>query len=39
LIVARRTDQPARHRAARLQELLGMLGLEDELQERFFVPA
>ncbi|MDP1527179.1 MAG: SAM-dependent methyltransferase [Rhodocyclaceae bacterium] len=39
LIVARRTPQPARHRAARLQELLGMLGLEEELRERFFVPA
>ncbi len=38
LIVARRTNQPARHRAARLQELLGMLGLEEELRERFFVP-
>jgi len=39
LIVARRSGQPARHRAARLQELLGMLGLEAELRERFFVPA
>ncbi|GAB1393218.1 SAM-dependent methyltransferase [Rhodocyclaceae bacterium] len=38
LIVARRTNQPARHRAARLHELLGMLGLEAELRERFFVP-
>jgi hypothetical protein len=37
LIIARRTDQPARHRAARLQELLGMLGLE-ELRGRFFTP-
>jgi hypothetical protein len=38
LIIARRTDQPARHRAARLHELLKMLGLE-ELRERFFTPA
>jgi hypothetical protein len=38
LIVARRTVQPARHRAERLKELLGMLGLEEELRERFFVP-
>lgn len=38
LIVARRTGQPARHRAARLRELLGMLGLEEELRERFLVP-
>jgi len=37
LIIARRTDQPARHRAARLQELLNLLGLE-ELRERFFMP-
>ncbi len=37
LIIARRTDQPARHRAVRLQELLGLLGLE-ELRERFFTP-
>jgi len=37
LIIARRTDQPARHRALRLQELLGLLGLE-ELRERFFTP-
>jgi hypothetical protein len=37
LIIARRTEQPARHRAARLQELLVMLGLE-ELRERFFTP-
>jgi hypothetical protein len=37
LIIARRTDQPARHRAARLQELLNLLGLE-ELRERFFTP-
>ncbi|MEW6164331.1 MAG: SAM-dependent methyltransferase [Pseudomonadota bacterium] len=39
LIVARRTGQPQRHRAARLRELLGMLGLEEELRERFFLPA
>jgi hypothetical protein len=38
LIVARRTGQPQRHRAARLRELLGMLGLEEELRERFFLP-
>lgn len=38
LIVARRTNQPARHRAARLQELLMMLGLAEELRERFFLP-
>lgn len=38
LIVARRTGQPAHHRAARLRELLGMLGLEEELRERFFTP-
>jgi hypothetical protein len=38
LIEARRTHQPARHRAARLRELLGMLGLEEELRERFFLP-
>jgi hypothetical protein len=38
LIVARRIDQPARHRAARLKELLEMLGLAEELRERFFVP-
>lgn len=38
LIVARRTNQPARHRAARLQELLRMLGLAEELRERFFLP-
>ena len=38
LIVARRTGQPQRHRAARLQELLRLLGLEEELRERFFVP-
>jgi len=37
LIIARRTDQPARHRAVRLHELLGLLGLE-ELRERFFTP-
>jgi len=37
LIVARRTRQPARHRAVRLQELLGMLGLEEDLRERFFL--
>jgi len=38
LIVARRTNQPARHRAARLKELLEMLGLEEELRMRFFLP-
>ena len=38
LIVARRTDRPARHRGERLTEILAMLGLEDELRERFFVP-
>jgi hypothetical protein len=38
LIVARRIDQPARHRAARLKELLEMLGLAEDLRERFFVP-
>jgi hypothetical protein len=38
LIVARRTGQPARHRAVRLREILTMLGLEEELRERFFVP-
>lgn len=38
LIVARHTGQPARHRAARLKELLEMLGLSEELRERFFVP-
>jgi len=37
LIIARRNDQPARHRAARLQELLILLGLE-ELRDRFFMP-
>jgi hypothetical protein len=39
LIVARHTGQPARHRAARLKELLEMLGLAEDLRERFFVPA
>lgn len=39
LIVARRSGQPQRHRAARLKELLEMLGLAEELRERFFVPA
>lgn len=38
LIVARRTQSPARHRGARLQELLDMLGLKEELRERFFLP-
>jgi SAM-dependent methyltransferase len=38
LIVARRTGQPARHQAARLHELLGMLGLKEALRDRFFVP-
>ncbi len=38
LIVARRTGQPARHRGARLGELLRMLELEEELRERFFLP-
>jgi hypothetical protein len=38
LIIARRTDQPASHRGARLHELLGMLGLGDALRERFFTP-
>jgi hypothetical protein len=38
LIVARHAGQPARHRAARLRELLEMLGLAEELRERFFVP-
>jgi len=38
LIVARRTGQPQRHRGARLRDLLGMLGLEGALRERFFVP-
>jgi hypothetical protein len=37
LIIARRTDQPVRHRAERLHELLKLLGLE-ELRERFFTP-
>jgi hypothetical protein len=39
LIVARRTGQPQRHRAARLAEILALLGLEEELRERFFLPA
>jgi len=38
LIVARRTGHPARHRGARLGELLRLLGLEEELRERFFLP-
>ncbi len=38
LIVARHAGQPARHRAARLKELLEMLGLSEELRERFSVP-
>ena len=38
LIVARRTGQPAQHRAARLHDLLNMLGLEESLRDRFFVP-
>ena len=38
LIVARRTGQPARHRANRLQEIMKLLGLEDVLKERFFLP-
>ncbi|WP_131111065.1 class I SAM-dependent methyltransferase [Sulfuricystis thermophila] len=38
LIVARRTGQPARHRGARLREILAFLGLEAELSERFFLP-
>ncbi|WP_126445175.1 class I SAM-dependent methyltransferase [Sulfuricystis multivorans] len=38
LIVARRTGQPARHRGARLREILAFLGLETELSERFFLP-
>jgi hypothetical protein len=38
LIVAKRTGKPARHRGERLREILGMLGLNDELRERFAVP-
>jgi hypothetical protein len=38
LIIARRTSQSGRHRAARLDELLRLLGLE-EMRQRFFTPA
>jgi hypothetical protein len=38
LIVARRSGQPACHRAVRLREILALLGLEEDLRERFFVP-
>ncbi len=37
LIIASRTQQPNRRSAKRLQEMLGMLGLE-ELSGRFFLP-
>lgn len=38
LIIARRTGEQARHRGARLKEILALLGLEAELRERFFLP-
>ncbi|MDP3031584.1 MAG: SAM-dependent methyltransferase [Rhodocyclaceae bacterium] len=38
LIIARRHNQPGRHHAARLDELLRLLGLE-EMRQRFFTPA
>ncbi|MDP1605920.1 MAG: SAM-dependent methyltransferase [Rhodocyclaceae bacterium] len=38
LIIARRGNQPGRHRAERLHELLDLLGLE-EMRQRFFTPA
>lgn len=38
LIIARRGTQSGRHRAERLHELLGLLGLE-EMRQRFFTPA
>ena len=38
LIVARYSGEKARHRGARLQEILAFLGLENELAERFFLP-
>ncbi len=38
LIIARRHNQSGKHRAARLDELLRLLGLE-EMRQRFFTPA
>jgi len=38
LIVARRETAPARHRGARLREILREIGLEEALRERFFLP-